>query len=217
MEINILVSFISGIIIGISPCIFLITSVFGTSLVLIQEKSKYLKIVGGLISGIILAYITVSILLFYLISFFDFFFFFRYIFAGTLIFIGIWQLVESKKEKSLIYQTPSKVKLIMKSFIEKNSGFYAFIVGIIFIFIKLPCMATLYSALIYNVYSNAYFILCLVMYFVGMLIPIMLLFTLIRLGLESSRVNEIRLKYRHYIRIISALTLIILAIYLLIF
>jgi len=217
MEINILISFISGLIIGISPCIFLIISVFGTSLILIQEKSKYLKIVGGLISGIVLAYIAISILLFYLISFFNFFYFFRYLFAGVLIFIGIWQLVESKKERSLIFQTPSKVKLIMKSFIEKNSGFYAFTVGIIFIFIKVPCMATIYSALIYNIYSNAYFILCLVMYFVGMLIPMIILFILIRLGLESPRVNEIRLKYRPYLRIISASTLIILAIYLLLF
>ncbi|MFX1355339.1 MAG: hypothetical protein ACFE8V_13595 [Promethearchaeota archaeon] len=217
MELNILISFISGLIIGLSPCILLIISVFGTSLIVIQEKSKYLKIVGGLISGIILAYIIVSVLLFYLINFLNIFSYFRYFFFGILIFIGVWQLIESKKEKSLIYQTPSKVKLTMKRFIEKNSGFYAFLVGIIFILIKLPCMAAIYSTLIYNLYLNVYLIFCIIMYFIGMLVPMTIFFILIRLGLESSRINEIRLKYRPYLRIISAITLIILAIYLLFF
>ena len=215
MEINLFVSFISGLIVGLSPCIFLIISAFGTTLILSEEKSNFLKIVGGLLSGIILAYILITILFFYLIEvFLRFYTFIRYIFAGILIVIGIWQIIESTKEKSLIYQTPSKVKLLLKNFIEKNSGFYAFMVGIIFILIKLPCMGAIYSALIYNFYSNPYFFFCLILYFIGMLIPILILLILLRLGLESSEINEMRLKYRPYLRIISGLTLILLSIYL---
>jgi len=216
MEVNLFIAFISGMVIGASPCILLMLSTFGTSLILVEEKGKFLKICIGLLSGMIFAYIVVSIIFLYFVQFFEIFFFFKYVFAGILIFIGVWQILECKKEDSKIFGTPEKVKRVLKDFIERNSGFYSFLVGIIFILIKLPCFGSVYLALIYNLQSNPLLYMFIFFYLLGMVIPIILIFVLLRLGLESAKVNEFRLKNRSYLRILSGAILIFLAFYLLI-
>ncbi len=217
MEVNFFIAFVSGILIGASPCILLMLSIFGSSFILSEEKAKFFKISIGLLSGMILAYILMSILFLYALQVFEIFSFFKYIFAGILISIGIWQIIESKKEKSIIFGTPAKVKLVLKEFIEKNSGFYAFLVGIIFVLIKIPCFGSIYLALLYNFHTNPAFFIYIVYYFIGMLIPIILVLILIRIGLESSKINDYRLKYRTFLRILNGVLLIFLAFFLLIF
>ena len=61
-EVNFLIAFLSGLAVGITPCILLMLSVFGTSVVLAEEKKKFFVISIGLISGMVLAYILVSII-----------------------------------------------------------------------------------------------------------------------------------------------------------
>jgi len=133
-----------------------------------------------------------------------------------LIFLGIWQILESQKEKSVIFGTPTKVRTILKDFIEKRSGYYSFLVGILFVFIKIPCFGSIYLSLIYELHSNPMLFLYIVVYLFAMVLPVIIILSLIRFGLESSKVNEYRLKYRSYLRILSGGILIFLAIYLLI-
>jgi cytochrome c biogenesis protein CcdA len=210
--------FLTGLYVGITPCILLMLSAFGTSLILTEDKGKFIKISIGLISGMIFAYIVISILL---INFLEILesvnFVIKYIFAGILIFIGIWQIIESRKEKSRIFGTPEKVKMVLKNFIEKKTGFYAFLVGIIFVLIKIPCFGLIYITLLESIFTNPLIFFFIVVYLTGMVIPIILILVLLRLGLESSKVNEWRLKYRTYLRILNGAILIFLAIYLLLF
>jgi len=216
VDVNFAIAFISGLSIGITPCILLMLSVFGTSLILTEEKRKFIAISIGLLSGMILAYILISIIFLYFFQLLENFFISSYIFAAILIIIGIWEIIECKKEHSKIYRTPEKVKTILKDFIEQNSGFYAFLVGIIFVLIKIPCFGTIYLSLLYNLQNNPLLYVFIFVYLLGMIIPIIVLLLLIRLGLESNKINEFRLKYRPYLRILSGIILIFLAIYLLI-
>lgn len=215
MEINFFIVFFSGLIVGVAPCILLMLSTFGSSLVLIEEKGKFIKISVGLLFGIVLTYILISIAFLYFIPFFKAFSFFKYIFAGVLVFLGAWQIAECKKEHSIIFGTPKKVKKVMKTFIEKNSGFYAFLVGVIFVLIKIPCFGSVYIALLVNLYLNPLLYLYIIVYLLGMTIPIIIILCLLRLGLESSKIDEFRLKYRTPLRILSGAILIFLAFYLL--
>jgi len=215
MEITLLIVFLSGLLVGISPCIILMLSAFGTSFALSENKNKFLTISIGLLSGMILTYIVISILFLFLFQFLTVFYYFKYIFAGILIIIGIWQLIECKKEKSVIFGTPTKIKTILKDFIEKNSGIYAFFVGIIFVLIKIPCYGLIYLALLYNLSSSPILIWFIVVYLVGMIIPIVIVLVLLRFGVESSKIEEFRLKNRIYLRILNGSILIFLAIYLL--
>lgn len=133
MEVNFFIAFASGIVVGATPCIILILSVFGSSLALLEGRRKFMEICTGLLLGFISTYIAISILFIYFVGILDMFLYFRYIFAAILIGIGIWQIIESKKEDSTIFGTPQKVKGLLKRFIDKNSGVFAFLVGIIFI------------------------------------------------------------------------------------
>ncbi|MHA2283112.1 MAG: hypothetical protein ACXAC5_19905 [Promethearchaeota archaeon] len=202
-------------VIGTSPCILLMLSVFGSSLILTEEKSKFLKISLGLLAGMIIAYIFISIIFVYLFQFFEALSYFKYLFAAILIFIGVWQIIECKLEKSRIFGTPEKVKTVLKDFINKNSGFYAFLVGIIFVLIKIPCFGSIYLSLIYDLYSNPLLVFYIITYLIGLIFPVVLILILIRLGLESDKINEFRLKYRTSLRLLSGGLLIVLALLLL--
>jgi len=216
MEITFFVAFFAGLLIGATPCILLMVSVFGSSLILVEKRSKFLKIAIGLISGLIIAYILISVIFLLFTPLLDALYLFKYIFAGILIFIGIWQIVEYKKENSTIFGTPQKVKKVLKEFIEKNSGIYAFVVGIIFVLVKMPCFGGVYLALIYNLHTNPALILYIIIYLVGMIIPIILVFIILRIGLESAQIDEFRINNRAKLRILSGAVLIFLAFYLLV-
>ena len=161
----------------------------------------------------VFTYIVISILL---INFLEILesvnYIIKYIFAGLLIVIGIWQIIESRKEKSRIFGTPEKIKTVLKDFIEKQTGFYAFLVGIIFVLIKIPCFGSIYISLLTSLFTNPLLFFFIVVYLTGLVIPIIIILILIRLGLESSKVNEWRLKYRTYLRILNGAILIFLSI-----
>ncbi|TFF89737.1 MAG: hypothetical protein EU548_06595 [Promethearchaeota archaeon] len=214
MEVNLLITFLSGLAIGFTPCILLMLSAFGASLVLIEEKSKFIKITLGLLSGFISSYLLISLLFLPWVHLFNSLIF-RIIFSIILIALGIWQIIESKKEDSIIFGTPKKIKNVMKRFIEHNSAIYAFFVGIIFTLVKIPCFSSVYIAIIYNVYQSPILILYIISYIIGVTIPIIGILLLIRIGLEVDTVNNFRLKYRHYLRIVSGIILIFLSVYLL--
>jgi len=216
MEINWIVAFLSGLVIGATPCILLMMSAFGSSLIMTEGRAKFAQISFGLLSGLVFGYIIISVIFLYFIPIFEMLYYFKYLFAGILIFIGIWQIIESKKENSTIFGTPKKVKLVLKNFIERKSGVYAFIVGIIFVLIKIPCFGGVYLALLYNLHENPILYLFIMWYLIGMLLPVVLLLILLRIGLEFEKVNDFRLKYRTALRIISGAVLIFLAFYLLI-
>ena len=216
MEVNLFIAFLSGLIIGATPCIFLMMSAFGTSLVLIEERSKFLKISVGLICGLIVAYLIISFLFLFFLPVLEVVYLFKYVFAGILIFVGAWQILESTNAESTIFGTPKKVKNVLKRFIEKQSGAYAFLVGIIFVLIKIPCFGGVYLALLYNLHENPILYVFIIVYMMGMIIPVMLILVALRCGLESEKVNEFRLDHRAKLRILSGIVLIFLAIYLLI-
>ena len=216
VEVNFYLAFFSGLAIGITPCILLMLSVFGTSLILTEEKKKFLSISTGLISGMVMAYIMMSIILLYLFHLIRrTVLIFNFVFAGILIFIGIWEILDSKKEESYIFKTPKKVKTLLNNFIQRNSGFYAFLVGIIFVLIKIPCFGNVYLSLLANLHSNPLLFAFIVIYIIGMLTPIIFVLILMRLGLESAKINDFRLNNRTKLRILSGIILIFLAVYLL--
>ncbi|NHJ23696.1 MAG: hypothetical protein EAX89_03925 [Candidatus Lokiarchaeota archaeon] len=217
LEINFAITFFYGFVVGLSPCILLMLSSFGTSLLLTEKKKDFFQILLGLILGMISAYIVISIIFLPFTELLALYEYTKFVFAGILIFLGIWQILESQKEKSVIFGTPTKVRTILKDFIEKRSGYYSFLVGILFVFIKIPCFGSIYLSLIYELHSNPMLFLYIVVYLFAMVLPVIIILSLIRFGLESSKVNEYRLKYRSYLRILSGGILIFLAIYLLIF
>lgn len=215
-EITVLLAFFSGLFFGVSPCILLLLSTFGTSLILVEEKSKFLKISFGLIAGLIVTFIIISYFIYLFVEFAGVFQYINIVFAVILISLGLWQILECRKEDSALYGTPDKIKAKLKLFIDKRSGVYAFVVGIIFALIKLPTCGSLLIVLILNLHNDPLIFIYILVYIIGMVFPIIIILILLRIGLESSKIDDFRVRHRTQLRLLSGIFLIILAIYLLI-
>ncbi len=208
-------AFLLGLAFGGSPCLLLIMSVLGTTLVAVEQRKRYLAISFGLILGLISAYAAISVIFLAFLSVIGIFTYFKFIFGGILLVIGIWQIVEFKKEKSTIFGTPDRVKSWLNTFIEKQSGVYAFLLGVLFAFVKIPCIGGVYLTILYSAWQNPLLIFYVLLYYSGMILPVVLLLIGLRVGLQSNRVNTFREKYRPYLRLASGIVLIVLTLFLL--
>ncbi len=209
------VSFLSGLIIGASPCVLLILSVFGTSLSMETSKSKYLKVSIGFITGILLAYLVVSLVFILALPYIGIFQYFKYVFSAIFVIIGIWQIIDYKNEESRIFGTPTVVKGYIKRNVQNNSGFAALLIGFIFGFIKIPCFGGVFLSIIYAVQNNSKLWNYILFYMLGMIIPVIIVFILLRLGLKSEKINTFREEAKPYLRILSGLMMLTIIAYLL--
>jgi len=213
-EFTVWIAFVTGLISGLSACMLLLLSVLGTSLTLVESRSKYLIISIGLIVGITAAYLAISILFLLVINALNIITSLKYIFGGILLFLGIWQILEFKREKSVIFGTSTKVKSILKDFIERKSGLYAFLVGLTFAFVKIPCFGAPYLQLLFVSLNDPTLGLLILSYLMGLLIPICGVLVALRIGFQSERLNQFRLNSRPYLRLLSGCLLITLTLYL---
>ena len=208
------IAFVTGLVTGASACMLLLLSVLGTSLTMIESRSKYLVISTGLIIGLIVAYLAVSFIFLMTINALSVITYLKYIFGAILLGLGVWQIIEYRREDSIIFGTSPRMKSTLKDFINKNSGLYAFLVGVIFAFIKIPCFGAPYLQLLFFSQNDPALVFLIIFYFVGMLIPIVAILMAIRIGFQSEKINEIRKEYRSYLRLLSGCLIITLTLYL---
>jgi cytochrome c biogenesis protein CcdA len=213
-EFTIWISFITGLVVGVSACMLLLLSVLGTSLTVIESRGKYLIISLGLIVGLICAYLVVSALFLVLVNAASVLSYLKYVFGIILLLIGVWQILEFQREKSVMFGTPKRVKSILKGFIERQSGVYALLIGMIFAFIKIPCFGAPYLQLLFFSQNDPLLVFLILAYFGGMLLPIVGILIAIRIGFQSERVNKFRLDYRPHLRLLSGILIITLTLYL---
>jgi len=213
-EFTIWIAFLTGLISGLSACMLLLLSVVGTSLTMVESRSKYLIISLGLIGGIIIAYLIVSFIFLIVINALNIITYLKYIFGAILLGLGIWQIFEFKREKSIIFGTHPKIKSIWRDFIERNSGIYAFAVGLTFSFIKIPCFGASYLEILFISRDDPLLAMHIIIYLIGLLIPIIGVLIAVRIGFQSEKLNQIRLNYRSHLRLLSGCLLITLTLYL---
>jgi len=186
----------------------------GTSLTIVASRGKYLIISLGLIVGIIAAYLVVSIIFLVVMNALSIITYLKYIFGVVLLFLGSWQIIEFKHEKSIIFGTNPKIKSMWRDFIEKESGIYAFLLGLTFAFIKIPCFGAPYLQILFVSIDDPLIGLFIAFYLLGLLIPIVGVLLAIRIGFQSEKLNQFRLNYRPYLRLLSGCLLITLTLYL---
>ena len=97
---------------------------------------------------------------------------------------------------------------------ERKSGIYAFLVGLTFAFTKIPCFGATYLQILFVSIDDPLLGLLIAVYLIGLLIPIGGVLLAIRIGFQSEKLNQIRLKYRSYLRLLSGCLLITLTLYL---
>ncbi|MEX2685034.1 MAG: cytochrome c biogenesis CcdA family protein [Candidatus Sigynarchaeota archaeon] len=211
------VAFLAGLAIGASACVLLLLGTIGTAVTSATTRRHYTIISTGLVLGVLAGYVVIGAFFTWFVISLDFLNALKYIFAVALLIIGIWQILDFKREKSIIFGTPGKVKDAMKRLISGKTGTGAFVVGLMFALIKIPCFGGPFLAIVYGARDDPTLFLTMIVYFAGMFIPYIVILVAIGMGLSSERINNARLKYRPHLRLLSGAVLIMLVVYLIIF
>ncbi|MHA1819549.1 MAG: cytochrome c biogenesis CcdA family protein [Promethearchaeota archaeon] len=99
------------------------------------------------------------------------------------------------------------------------SMLFTFLLGFAFTFIKSPCVAGILLSIIYKTLlespgvalslSNPIILNTIVVFSLGIVIPIAIIFILLGLGLSSEKIDQNRRKIRPYLRLVSGITILI--------
>ncbi len=234
----------AGFISGLSPCILLILGFVSASYISSEEekggiiaaepkeeskvgktersqtKSRlglHIKFIFGFILGTLLVYSLLSVAIIYSLEFLSTFVFgkiVQYIFAGILILLGLWYIIDAGNENSRLFKTPDTIKRMFRTIITTKSMASSFILGMVFTMIKLPCIGAILMALLLNISANPVeYYPKLLVYFMGVLTPLVIVSLLLVFGLNTERLNSLRTKYRPALRFISGLIIIAIVIY----
>ena len=211
-------AFVSGFVTGLSPCVILVTAVVSSTLLIQEgEKKKLLPIFTGFLLGVLLMYLLLGIALVTVFNLFTSAFFgttLRIIFAIIMFALGAWYIIDAFNEKSKLFTTPTWIKDFVKSMAARGTFLYTFVLGFVFSFLKIPCVGGILASLVSGVANDSsLYIPSLATFYVGLLLPILILMGILAFGVQTKKVNEIRVKYRPHLRIISGLLIIGLTIY----
>jgi cytochrome c-type biogenesis protein len=215
------VAFVTGLLSGLSPCIILITGVFGTSLVANRSRNYFRSSMIGFSLGVLIMYTIIG---------FSFAFFIdgaMTLFSGLaiklilgipLIILGLWQCIDAWNQDSRLFNTPDKIKVFFKNLVEKESGLSSFLLGSSFTILKAPCIAGILLSLVFSINQSGAFspgriLLALGLFAIGVLIPILAVFGILRLGISNEKINNFRVKARPFLRLISGLVIIVTTIF----
>lgn len=219
-EFNPWIAFLTGLFSGISPCIILMTGVLGTSFFSTMDNKKFILGMIGFIVGVLAAYLGIGLLFTYLYDFASALFnsiFLKLIIGIPLILLGAWMCLDAFNENSKLFKTPDKMKKIFKSLAEKGTIISTLLLGLAFTLIKSPCIASIMLSLLLKINtlgSNIGLIISNIMLFcIGVILPIVLIFGLMKWGISSEKVNEKRLKIRPYLRLLTGILIIFITLW----
>ena len=219
-DFNLWIAFVTGLVSGLSPCVVLMTGVLGTSIFASRERKTFLLSAFGFVFGVISAYFFIGLAFTFLFEFASVFLTsmaLRLIVGVPLIILGLWYIIDAWNEDSRLFKTPDAVKKFLKSMAGKASVISTFLLGLAFTLIKSPCVAGIMLSLLFNINQYATdsmsMITTIIIFGLGILLPIIIIMGLLRVGISNEKINENREKYKPYIRIISGLLIIALTIW----
>jgi len=207
---------VTGLLSGLSPCIILITGVFGTSIVANQSKKYFLFGLVGFSLGVLLMYFIIGFVFIYFMDFASIILSglaLKLILGIPLILLGLWQCIDAWNENSRLFRTPDKLKKFFKELTEENSLVSSFLLGSAFTLLKSPCIAGILLSLLFSInqvglFSVGKVVTALLLFSLGVLIPIITVFGILRIGISNDKINALRVKTRPYLRLLSGLVII---------
>ena len=180
-------------------------------------RGDLLKLFAGFLLGVMLMYILLGVAL---VTTFDWVastFFgttVRIVFAVLMIALGAWYMIDAFNTESKLFKTPDSFKKFFKNLATKGTFWYAFTLGFVFSFLKIPCVAAILVALLFGVSADpSQFLGSLLLFYLGLLIPLLLLMGILAYGTQRNTIDKIRIKYRPYLRLLAGLLIIGLTIY----
>jgi cytochrome c biogenesis protein CcdA len=140
---------------------------------------------------------------------------FRLVLAAILLVLGLMQLEDARRLQSggtSLFRTDWTKKYIHGVIASRRLSSY-FLLGALFSLVRAPCVGGIYIAIIGMISSQGYAssgLFYLMIYNVGIALPVLLIGGIIALGMSPEQVDQFRQKHRVAIRLITGLTLLTL-------
>lgn len=203
----------AGLLAGFNPCLLAVL-VFLASMTLSKSgrRRDMAVMVGFFCLGIFVMYYLFGLGLFRLFQVPSFEASFRLVLTLLLLVLGIIQIEDARRLHRggiSLFKTEWALGYFKKS-LESYSILSYFLIGALFSLVKAPCVGAVYIAIIGIIQSQGYAssgTVYLVLYNLGVVLPVLILGMVIALGMSPDQVDRFRHDHRVAIRLITGLTL----------
>jgi cytochrome c-type biogenesis protein len=205
-----------GLLAGFNPCllgilIFLAASVLSSS----ERRNEMIILVISFSFGIFTTYLLFGLGMQHVLQTQLISSAFRYFLTIILILIGLINLEDARRlsrGKESLFKTDWALAYVQSGVSRRKITSY-FLIGALFSLVKAPCVGAVYLAILDLLSAKSYLegSIYLIFYNLGVVLPILVLGGFIALGMSPEHVDNFRKNYRAGIRLITGLTLLLLA------
>jgi cytochrome c-type biogenesis protein len=209
--------FAAGLLAGFNPCLLAMLAFLASSMLASTGRRRdILTMVAFFSLGTFVVYIIFGVGLFSVLQEKSTAAMFRFVLAAVLLVLGIMQLEDARRlhsDGTSLFRTDWTKKYV-RAVISSRSVSSYFLLGALFSLVRAPCVGGVYIAII-GIISRQGFassgLVYLMIYNLGIALPVLLLGGIIALGMSPEQVDHFRNKHRVAIRLITGITLLALA------
>lgn len=209
--------FLAGLLAGFNPCLLAILAFLASAVLASSGGRRELVTMVALFSlGIFAVYYIFGVGLFHVLQEKSTAATFRFALAALLLVLGAMQMEDARRlrgDGKSLFRTDWTMKYFHGALAGRRLSSY-FLLGALFSLVKAPCVGAVYIAIIGIISSQGYAssgLIYLFLYNLGIVLPVLLLGGVIALGMSPEHVDRFRNDHRAAIRVITGLTLIVLA------
>jgi cytochrome c biogenesis protein CcdA len=209
--------FAAGLLAGFNPCLLAMLAFLASSMLASTSRRRdILTMVAFFSLGTFVVYIIFGVGLFSVLQEKSTAAMFRFVLAIVLLFLGVMQLEDARRLHSggtSLFRTDWTKKYIHGVIASRSVSSY-FLLGALFSLVRAPCVGGVYIAIIGIISSHGFVssgLIYLMIYNLGIALPVLFLGGIIALGMSPEQVDHFRNKHRVAIRLITGITLLALA------
>jgi cytochrome c-type biogenesis protein len=209
--------FAAGLLAGFNPCLLaMLAFLASTMLASTGSRRDIITMVAFFSLGTFVVYIIFGLGLFSFLQEASTAAMFRLILAAILIILGLMQLEDARRLQSggvSLFRVDWTKKYVQGVISSRKLSSY-FLLGALFSLVRAPCVGGMYVAIIGAIsgqgsaFSGLFYLL---IYNLGIALPVLILGCIIALGMSPDQVDQFRQEHRIGIRLITGITLIALA------
>lgn len=209
--------FVAGLLAGFNPCLLAILAFLASTVLASSGRRRdLLTMIAFFSMGIFVVYYIFGVGLFNVLQEKSTAAIFRLALAALLLILGLMQMEDARRLNGggdSLFRTDWAMKYVHGALASKKIASYFFL-GALFSLVKAPCVGAVYIAIIGVISSQGYAssaLIYLLMYNLGIVLPVLLLGVIMALGMSPEQVDHFRNDHKVAIRVITGATLIILA------
>jgi len=209
--------FAAGLLVGFNPCLLAMLAFLASSMLASTGRRRdILTMVAFFSLGTFVVYIIFGVGLFSVLQEKSIAAIFRSVLAAVLLVLGIMQLEDARRLQgggTSLFRTDWTKKYVHAVISSRRLSYY-FLLGALFSLVWAPCVGGVYIAIIGVISSQGFASsgpVYLLIYNLGIALPVLLLGGIIALGMSPEQVDHFRNKHRVAIRLITGITLLALA------